>query len=161
MDQKPCYQQIWSGHPQKIEQYEEGEAEHTRRLELDSTEEVSINATLQLAQYLQGLRRHYNKSTKQRSVQVRDLVLRRIQKTDGRHKLLSPWEGPFIVVKVSGPGTYKLMTKDGEEVRNTWHISQLRKFYAWRTQDKIYVTIKQCVIWIHDQWNKDDIPHQY
>jgi hypothetical protein len=108
----------------KIEQYEEGEVEHTRRLELDSTEEVTVNATLQ------GLRRHYNKSTKQCSVQVEDLVLRRIQKTDGRHKLLSPWEGPFIIAKVFGPGTYKLMTEDGEEVRNTWHISQLRRFYA-------------------------------
>jgi hypothetical protein len=64
----------------KIEQYEEGEAEHTRRLELDSTEEVRINTTLQLARYLQGLRRHYNKSTKQCSVQVGDLVLQRIQK---------------------------------------------------------------------------------
>jgi hypothetical protein len=30
----------------KIEQYEEGEAEHTRRLELNSTKEVRINATL-------------------------------------------------------------------------------------------------------------------
>jgi hypothetical protein len=114
----------------KIEQYEEGEAEHTRRLELDSTEEVRINTTLQLARYLQGLRRHYNKSTKQCSVQVGDLVLQRIQKTDGCHKLFSLWEGPFIVAKVSGPGTYKLMTEDGEKVRNTWHISQLRRFYA-------------------------------
>jgi transposase InsO family protein len=35
----------------KLEQYE-GEAEQTRRLELDSTEEVRINATLQSARYL-------------------------------------------------------------------------------------------------------------
>jgi hypothetical protein len=119
---------IWTS--PKIEQYEEGEVEHTRRLELDSTEEVRINDTLQLARYFQGLRHHYNKSTKQRSAQVGDLVLRRIQKTNGRHKLLSPWKGPFIVAKVSRPGTYKLMTKDVEEVRNTWHISQLRRFYA-------------------------------
>ena len=86
----------------RIEQYDEGEAEHTRRLELDTTEEVRVNATLQPARYLQGLRCHYNKNTQPRSLQVRDLVLRRIQKTDGRHKLLSPWEGPFIVSKVTG-----------------------------------------------------------
>jgi transposase InsO family protein len=35
---------IWTS-PQ-IEQYEEREAEHTRRLKLDSTEEVRVNATL-------------------------------------------------------------------------------------------------------------------
>ena len=119
---------IWTS--PKIEQYDEGEAEHTRRLELDSSEEVRVNATLQSARYLQGLRRHYNKSTHPRSLQVGDLVLRRIQKTDGRHKLLSPWEGPFIVTKVTEPGTYKLITEDGKEVSNTWHISQLRRFYA-------------------------------
>jgi hypothetical protein len=52
---------IWTS--LKIEQYEEGEAKHTRRLELDNTEEARINATLQSARYLQGLRCHYNKST--------------------------------------------------------------------------------------------------
>ena len=119
---------IWTS--PRIEQYDEGEAEHTRRLERDSTEEVRVNATLQSARYLQGLRRHYNKNTQSRSLQVRNLVLRRIQKTDGRHKLLSPREGPFIVTKVIRPSTYKLITEDEKEVNNTWHISQLRRFYA-------------------------------
>jgi hypothetical protein len=90
---------IWTS--LKIEQYEEGEVEHTQRLELNSTKEVRVNATLQSARYLQGLRRHYNQSTQQRSVQVGDLVLRRIQKVNERHKLLSPWEGPSIVTKVT------------------------------------------------------------
>jgi hypothetical protein len=52
---------IWTS--PRIEQYDEGEADHTRRLELDSTKEVRVNATLQSARYLQGLRCHYNKST--------------------------------------------------------------------------------------------------
>jgi hypothetical protein len=119
---------IWTS--PKIGQYEEGEAKHTQRLELDNTEEVRVNATLQSARYLQGLRCHYNKSIQPRFIQVGDLVLRRIQKVDGHHKLLSPWEGPFIVAKVTGPGTYELMTKDSIQVRNSWHISQLRRFYV-------------------------------
>jgi hypothetical protein len=139
---------IWTS--PKIKQYDEGEVEHTQRLELDSTEEVRVNATLQSARYLQGLRHHYNKSIQQRLVQVGDLVLRRIQKTDECHKLLNPWEGPFIVAKVTRPNTYKLMTEDGIEVRNTWHISQLRRFYAWRNQDQNYVAREQHVIRIHD-----------
>ena len=52
---------IWTS--PRIEQYDEGEAEQTRRLELDSTEEVRVNATLQLARYLQGLWHHYSKNT--------------------------------------------------------------------------------------------------
>jgi transposase InsO family protein len=102
---------IWTS--LKIEQYDEGEVEHTQRLELDSTEEIRINATIQSARYLQGLRCDYNKSTQPHSVQVGDLVLRRVQKADGHHKLLSPWEGPFIIAKVTGPGTYELITEDG------------------------------------------------
>jgi hypothetical protein len=35
---------IWTS--PRIEQYDEGEAEHTRRLELDNTKEVMVNATL-------------------------------------------------------------------------------------------------------------------
>jgi hypothetical protein len=38
---------IWTS--PKIEQYEEGEVEYTRRLEINSTKEVRINAALQLA----------------------------------------------------------------------------------------------------------------
>ena len=51
---------IWNS--PRIEHYDEGEAEHTRWLELDSAEEVRINATIQSAQYLQGLSHHYDKS---------------------------------------------------------------------------------------------------
>jgi hypothetical protein len=41
---------VWTS--PKIEQYEEREAEHTRRLELDSIEDVRVNATLQSARYI-------------------------------------------------------------------------------------------------------------
>jgi hypothetical protein len=57
-------------------------------------------------------------------------VLRRIQKTDGRHKLLSPWEGPFIISKVTRPGSFELMTEDGTPIKNSWHIDQLWRFHA-------------------------------
>jgi hypothetical protein len=42
----------------------------------------------------------------------------------------SPWKGPFIIAKVTGPGSYELIIEDGVPVRNSWHISQLRRFYA-------------------------------
>lgn len=39
----------------KIEQYEEGEAEETRRLEIDSLKDVRDSTVLQNARYLHGL----------------------------------------------------------------------------------------------------------
>jgi hypothetical protein len=52
---------------------------------------------------------------------------------EGLHKLSSPWEGPFTVAKVTGPGSYRLQTLEGEDVNNSWNIDQLCRFYAWST----------------------------
>ena len=59
----------------KIEQYEEGEAEDTRRLEIDSIEEIRDSAIIQNARHQQGLRRHYDRSTYPRSLKLGDSVL--------------------------------------------------------------------------------------
>jgi hypothetical protein len=64
------------------------------------------------------------------SFNVGDLVLHRIQNTEGLHKLSSPWEGPFIVAKVTGPGSYRLQTLEGEDINNSWNVDQLCRFYA-------------------------------
>ena len=119
---------IWNS--PRVEQYNEGEADDTRRLEIDSAEEIRESALLQSARYLQGVHRHYDKHVQPRTIQVGDLVLRRIQDTFGWHKLLSPWEGPFIVAKVTRPSSFELITEDGIPVPNTWRIDQLRRFYA-------------------------------
>jgi hypothetical protein len=48
----------------------------------------------------QQLRRYHDRNVKETSFNVGDLVLRRIQKTDGMHKLSAHWEAPFIVTEV-------------------------------------------------------------
>ena len=55
------------------------------------------------------------------------MVLRRIQDETGLHKLNSRWEGPFIVTKVTRPGSYRITDADGNEVPNSWNIEHLRK----------------------------------
>jgi hypothetical protein len=34
------------------------------------------------------------------------------------------------VAKVTGPGSYRLQTLEGEDVNNSWNIDQLCRFYA-------------------------------
>lgn len=113
-----------------MEQYNEGEADETRRLEIDSAEEVRELALLQSARYLQGVCRHYDKHVQPCTIQIGDLVLCRIQDTFRRLKLLSPWEAPFIVVKVTRLGSFELITKVGVPISDTWHIDQLCRFYT-------------------------------
>jgi hypothetical protein len=51
------------------------------------------------------------------------------QDNRGRHKLSPPWEGPYVVVKVLKPCTYRLANEDGEELTNAWNIQKLHRFY--------------------------------
>jgi hypothetical protein len=81
----------------RIQFYEEGEAEQTRRIDLDSLEEQRLVAVMRQAHHDQQLWRYHDRNVKEASFNVGDLVLRRIQKTDGMHKLSALWEGPFIV----------------------------------------------------------------
>jgi hypothetical protein len=45
-------------------------------------------------------------------------VLHLVQSNMGRRKLLSSWEGPYVIVEVLKPGTYKLATADDEVLTN-------------------------------------------
>jgi hypothetical protein len=77
------------GAPQ-IQFYEEGEAEQTRRIDLDSLKEQRFAAVMRQARHDQQLRHYHDRNVKETSFNVGDLILKRIQKTDGTHKLFSP-----------------------------------------------------------------------
>jgi hypothetical protein len=90
----------------RIQFYGEGEAEQTRRIDLESLEEQRLTTVMRQARHDQQLCRYHDRNVRETSFKVGDLVLRRIQKTDGMHKLSAPWEGPFIVTEVISPSTY-------------------------------------------------------
>jgi hypothetical protein len=113
----------------RIQYYEEGEAEQTRRIDLDSLEEQRLTAVMRQARHDQQLRRYHDRNVRETSFNVGDLILRSIQKTDGMHKLSAPWEGPFIVTEVISPSTYRLQWGDGQGVPNPWNVEHLRRFY--------------------------------
>jgi hypothetical protein len=114
----------------RLEMYEEDEADQARYLELDSVEEVRCNALLQSACYIQGIRCYHDRNVQETSFSIGDLVLHLIQKETGLHKLNSWWEGPFVVTKVTRPGSYRLLqltpTTSSTSLtvcRNQWHES--------------------------------------
>jgi hypothetical protein len=113
-----------------VEQYDEGISKDSRQVDIDRLEEARCAALVHAARYLEGIRRYHDSNVKERSFNVGDLVLRRIQNTGGLHKLSSPWEAPFAAAKVTGTGSYRLQTLEGEDVNNSWNIDQLCRFYA-------------------------------
>jgi hypothetical protein len=80
----------------RIQFYEEGEAEQTCRIDLDSLEEQRLAAVMRQARHDQQLHLYHDRNVKETSFNVGNLVLRRIQKTDDMHKLSAPWEGPSL-----------------------------------------------------------------
>jgi hypothetical protein len=88
-----------------VEQYDEGISEDSRQVDIDGPKEACCAALVQSARYLEGILRYHDRNVKERSFNIGDLVLHRIQNTKGLHNLSSPWEGPLTVARVTGPGS--------------------------------------------------------
>jgi hypothetical protein len=113
----------------KVKGYDKGANQWGREDSLDQLDEARTVTLMHSARYQQALRRYQAQKIQRRDFNEGDLVLRLRQENRGHHKLSPPWEGPYVVVKVLKPGTYKLANEDGEEPTNAWNIQQLRRFY--------------------------------
>ena len=88
-------------------------------------EERHREAALRTARYQQALGRYHCRSIRSRTLEVGDLVLRRVLSREGLHKLSPMWKSPFRVVHVSRPGAACLETQDGIPIQNAWNIQHL------------------------------------
>jgi hypothetical protein len=113
----------------KVQGYDENANQRAREDSLDQLDEARTIALMHSTRYQQVLRRYQAWKVRRRDFDEGDLVLRLRQDNRGRHKLSPPWEGPYVVVKVLKPSTYKLVNEDGEELTNAWNIQQLRRLY--------------------------------
>jgi predicted RNA-binding protein with PUA-like domain len=85
-------------------------------------DEARTVALMHSVRYQQALRRYQARKIRRRDFEEGDLVLMLHQDNRGRHKLSPPWVGPYVVVKVLKPDTYKLANEDDEELTNAWNI---------------------------------------
>jgi hypothetical protein len=106
----------------KVKSYDEGANQRALEDSLDQLDEACTAALMHSARYQQALRQCQARKIRHREFHEGDLVLRLHQDNRGRHKLLPPWEGPYVVVKVLKPDTYKLANEDGENLTNAWNI---------------------------------------
>jgi transposase InsO family protein len=67
-------------------------------------EEARCQAALRATRYQQGLHRYHSRHVWARTLEVSDLVLRRILSREGLHKLSPMWEVPFKVTHIARPG---------------------------------------------------------
>ena len=112
-----------------MEHYDEKQAATVWTEDVDRAEEERLITYIHTAKYLEGLRRYYNCNIKGHSFAIDDLVLHIKQKTEGMHKLSTPWEGPYVIKEVTRPGSYRLHDLDGIDIPNSRHIEHLIRFY--------------------------------
>jgi hypothetical protein len=65
-----------------------------------------------------------------KNIKLGHLVLRRVANPDTMGKLHLKWEGPFLVVSSSRPGSYKLKDMDGNDIPRSWNAYELRRYYV-------------------------------
>ena len=80
------------------------------RMDLVLGEEGRRRAAVRATRYQQALRRYHCRGVRARTLEVGDLVLRRVLSREGLHKLSPMWEGPFRIARVSRPGAVRLET---------------------------------------------------
>ena len=107
---------------------------------MDLLEEARDLALSRTAIYQQKLRYYHSKKIRPLSFREGDLVLRRIQRTTGQHKLSPPWEGPFIISRALHNNAYYLIDAQkprkrkrddsGQETERPWNAALLRPFYC-------------------------------
>jgi transposase InsO family protein len=113
----------------RVTTYNEDAQDQARREDIDLLEERRAQAAVRAARYQQTLRRYHQRQVRARSLQVGDLVLRRVQTRENLDKLSPMWEGPYLVTGTPRPGCVRLATEDGTPLPNPWNIEHLRKFY--------------------------------
>jgi hypothetical protein len=114
----------------RVAHFNEENQAKARELDSNLLEEKCNTTLANVRKYQESLKHYYNKSVVLRERDVGDLVLNKDIRTKDKHKFLSPWEGPFIVVDIAAPGAYVLAEVDGGMLPNTWNADQLCTYYA-------------------------------
>ena len=113
----------------RVKAFDPEMAAEAKRDAMEVLVEARLGTLHQSARYQQTLHRYHERRIRERTLQVGDLVLRRVMSTKDKHKLSPPWEGPYSIAEVIQPGTYRLKDSNGNILTNSWNIEQLRCFF--------------------------------
>ncbi|RZS25357.1 hypothetical protein BHM03_00058543, partial [Ensete ventricosum] len=117
----------------RVQTQHQEESDQQLHENLNLLEEKRADAHLGALAYRRVITKLYNHRVHPRHVETGDLVLRKTEVSDptqSHGKLAPNWEGPYRVIDAIRDGTYTLATMEGRVLPRTWHIINLRKFYA-------------------------------
>jgi hypothetical protein len=116
----------------RIDTFDPNENEEQLCLNRDLLEERREQANLRNAEHKNRLKRKFDAKAKVRYLKQGDWALRRVRlstKDSAAMTFNQRWEGPYKVIEVLKPGTYRLMDSTGYILPHPWNIEHLRYYY--------------------------------
>jgi hypothetical protein len=96
----------------------------------DTTEGIRLQAIEHINKYQAETIKWCDRKVQLKNIKLGHLVLRRVPNPDTVGKLQLKWEGPFLVVSSSRPGSYRLKDMDGNDIPRSWNADELRRYYV-------------------------------
>jgi hypothetical protein len=106
----------------------EDEADYS--VEKDAIEGIRLQAVENINKYQAKTIKWHDKKVRLKNIKPGHLVLRRVANSDTVGKQQLKWEGPFLVVSSSRPGSYRLKDMDGNDIPRSWNADELRRYYV-------------------------------
>jgi hypothetical protein len=106
------------------------EDETDSQITKDTIEGTKLQAIEHINKYQSETIKWRDRKVQLKNIKPGHLVLRRVANRDTVGKLHLKWEGPFLVVSSSRPGSYRLKDMDGNDVPRSWNADELRRYYV-------------------------------
>jgi hypothetical protein len=87
----------------------------------DAIEGIRLQAVENINKYQAKTIKWHDRNVRLKNIKPGHLVLRRVANLDTIGKLQLKWEGPFLEVSSSRPGSYRLKDMDGNDIPRSWN----------------------------------------
>jgi hypothetical protein len=96
----------------------------------DAIEGIRLQAVENINKYQAETIKWRDRKVRLKNIRPEHLVLWRVANPDTVGKLHLKWEGPFLVVSSSRPGSYRLKDMDDNDIPRSWNADELRRYYV-------------------------------
>jgi hypothetical protein len=96
----------------------------------DAIEGIRLQAVENINKYQAETIKWRDRKVRLKNIKPWHLMLWRVANPDTVGKLQLKWEGPFLVVSSSRPGSYRLKDMDDNDIPRTWNEDELRRYYV-------------------------------
>jgi hypothetical protein len=96
----------------------------------DAIDGIRLRAVENINKYQAETIKWRDRKVRLKNIKPGHLVLRRVANPYTVGKLQLKWEGPFLVVSSSRPGSYRLKDMDDNNIPRSWNADELRRYYV-------------------------------